>query len=297
MRPDDFTFGMYSRFLRLAKSRGATFLRACDVFPIDTTQRYRQDEPVISIRHDVDNDIGKAIRMARIEASEGVRSTYFVRMAPEFKGILRMAMRYGSAYNLCAMRDCLAVREIRSYGHEIGLHYEWTQFAQYGVDACDLVRAQASMLRALIGEKSIGAAAHGSPHARATGTRNTAIWQYMSIPAADCGLAYFFYQGLHQLTETGIPWIYCSDTGGSWNGLSILDDEFLDYAGLRIALVHPDWWSGKRVNAERLGRLTRHALVRATRRMLPDTLQRRNTSTVKGPNSDAAQEDSHASHE
>lgn len=58
-------------------------------------------------RHDVDFDLGCAVRMARLEAGEGIRSTFFLRVD-------------GEEYSL--REAWVAARRLASYGHFVGVH-------------------------------------------------------------------------------------------------------------------------------------------------------------------------------
>src|ERR1700694_3230409 len=63
------------------------------------------------MRHDCDNDLLAAARIAEIEAEEGVKTTFFL--------MLRSAM-----YNVLAPTNGACVRQIIACGHWIGLHFD-----------------------------------------------------------------------------------------------------------------------------------------------------------------------------
>ena len=63
------------------------------------------------LRHDVDISIELALEMARAEAEMGISATYFV-------------MLRSPIYNLLSRHASIALKEIISLGHEIGLHYD-----------------------------------------------------------------------------------------------------------------------------------------------------------------------------
>jgi peptidoglycan/xylan/chitin deacetylase (PgdA/CDA1 family) len=63
------------------------------------------------LRHDCDNDLVAAVRLADIEAEEGVHATYFL--------MLRSAM-----YNLLAPTNARLVRQLLGCGHWLGLHFD-----------------------------------------------------------------------------------------------------------------------------------------------------------------------------
>jgi hypothetical protein len=67
------------------------------------------------IRHDIDFDVEKALRLAELEAAAEVKSTYFVLLNTNF-------------YNICASGTQKMLKGILALGHEIGLHYDEAQF-------------------------------------------------------------------------------------------------------------------------------------------------------------------------
>lgn len=85
-------------------------------------------EKTCILRHDVDFDLGKAAEFAEFEAgiSEDVRSTYFVLLSTDF-------------YNLFTKENRLMLERIKKCGHEIGLHFDETQYDCYN-DMCLLAQ-------------------------------------------------------------------------------------------------------------------------------------------------------------
>ncbi|MFL6352712.1 MAG: hypothetical protein ACJ74Z_12810 [Bryobacteraceae bacterium] len=63
------------------------------------------------VRHDVDVDLSKAVRMAEIESEHGVRAAY-------------MIMNASLMYSLRDLSVQKALRQIQSLGHEVGLHFD-----------------------------------------------------------------------------------------------------------------------------------------------------------------------------
>lgn len=73
------------------------------------SEYFSQKEPLnrdfFILRHDVDRRIGTALRMAELEHSHGVRSTYFFRRS--------------------MVKDSPEIiKQVSDFGHEVGLHYE-----------------------------------------------------------------------------------------------------------------------------------------------------------------------------
>ena len=65
----------------------------------------------IILRHDIDYDVKKSVRLAEIENSEGVVSTYFVLVTSDF-------------YNVFSKESYDGLMKILDYGHNIGLHFD-----------------------------------------------------------------------------------------------------------------------------------------------------------------------------
>lgn len=96
----DFTRSNYRRLLKIAKDRYKF-------------QGYLDDHQSACViwRHDIDISPHAARRFARIETEEGIQATYFVLLHSEFYNALEREVV-----------DC--IREIRSLGHAIGLHFD-----------------------------------------------------------------------------------------------------------------------------------------------------------------------------
>lgn len=88
--------------MALLREQGYGF---CDYHSYEDTPR------CVILRHDIDFSPEQAVRLAELEAAEGVRSTWFV--------LLRTAF-----YNPASKTAGDALRRILSFGHEIGLHFD-----------------------------------------------------------------------------------------------------------------------------------------------------------------------------
>lgn len=72
----------------------------------------------ILLRHDVDLSLEKAVKMAEIEASEGVQSTYFILLTSQL-------------YNTLNTKARKRIARIQSLGHDIGLHFSTHQYFEH----------------------------------------------------------------------------------------------------------------------------------------------------------------------
>lgn len=89
------------------------------------------------LRHDIDNDIEKALTLAEIEKSVagGVKSTFFVLVTSDF-------------YNIFSHKNMRLLRKISDCGHDIGLHFDETTYTDIKTpdDAKDHILDEVSLL-------------------------------------------------------------------------------------------------------------------------------------------------------
>jgi hypothetical protein len=97
---DDFTEDSYRGIIRAARERYS--------FESFGTE---PDRPHVLWRHDVDFSVHRALRLAEIEADEGVRSTYFL-------------LLHGVFYNLLEAPVFQRARRLLDLGHDLGLHFD-----------------------------------------------------------------------------------------------------------------------------------------------------------------------------
>lgn len=105
-----FTYKSISKMVQLLKEHRYTFCGYSD---------YKLYSRNIIMRHDVDNDLEKALRLAEMEADWGIASTYFVLTTSNF-------------YNIWSKKNKEILKSICSMGHQVGLHFDETQYAERG---------------------------------------------------------------------------------------------------------------------------------------------------------------------
>lgn len=101
----EFTYRWYRGFLRDIRSKGYEIKRFADSI----------GEGDVVLRHDVDLSLEAAVRLARLEADMGVRSTYCVLVTSPL-------------YNTLQREDRSRVCEIESLGHEVALHFSTHEY-------------------------------------------------------------------------------------------------------------------------------------------------------------------------
>lgn len=127
----NFTYGGYCSLLSLIEQSG---------YEIADYNNWEDTKRCVILRHDVDNDLEKALKLAQVEQSIGVKSTYFVLVTSDF-------------YNIFSKDNSKRISEIINYGHQIGLHFDETAyFIQQGrgYDAiCEKILYEAKLLEAV----------------------------------------------------------------------------------------------------------------------------------------------------
>ncbi len=152
-----FVHGRYERLLdRLADARR---LR---VVPLDEFRSLADGERVVvGLRHDVDDRLENALRLAELERDRGLRATYFVlHTAPYWRE-----------------SDLLdKLERLQELGHEIGFHNDLVTLERLeGIDVGAYLRRELDRLRSA-GIRIRGAAAHGSPWCHALGFHNNYVF-------------------------------------------------------------------------------------------------------------------------
>ncbi len=105
------------------------------------------DRAFLLIRHDVDITPWSALRMAELERSLDVRTTYYYRLHAPF-------------YNLMEGAALDSVRAVAAMGHEVGLHYEPGFFLERGMDPVAGTRSDLRTFEELVGFRTHTIAQH-----------------------------------------------------------------------------------------------------------------------------------------
>lgn len=106
----EFTYTAYRALLDLLRQGYYTFT---------DYHAYQAHPRCVILRHDIDNSLPQAQRLAELEAEEGVKSTWFVLLRTDF-------------YNPASAAAQKSLRRIRELGHEIGLHFDEMAYAGAG---------------------------------------------------------------------------------------------------------------------------------------------------------------------
>lgn len=99
---------------------------------------WEKSKRCVILRHDIDNDVQKALRMAALECSGGVKSTYFVLLTSDF-------------YNVFSKNTRDTLGKILACGHALGLHFDEERYPEAAgnmVEICQRIVREAEFLSA-----------------------------------------------------------------------------------------------------------------------------------------------------
>lgn len=162
-----FNYVTYDKFLSYLSSSGRFLI----VQQKDFEKTSSADKVIISLRHDVDDNINAAVKFAYLEKKYNIKSTYF---------FLHTAKYYGKTSMDSFTRNDNVIYYIKkiqdSFGHEAGLHNDLvTLQLMYGLDSREFLKNQLDWLRTN-GIKIDGTTAHGSDYCYIYHYVNSYFW-------------------------------------------------------------------------------------------------------------------------
>lgn len=200
----DFTEARYAEIIAYARQR----------FRFSAFGAEAGDGCVALWRHDIDMSPHRALKLARLEADQGVRSTWFVMLRSTF-------------YSLFESETAALVSEIGALGHDIGLHFESPSAASSLEEVETSLAWEAGVLADLLKVPILSFSTH-NPTVRPD--LNLAKEQHAGLINASAPPLYETYT-------------YCSDSNGIWRfrplGEVIADPNVTQL----YALTHPVWWT------------------------------------------------------
>ena len=126
----------------------------------DYGSTYNPTKIIIALRHDIDNSIRMAVRMAEIENKYGVVGTYYVLQTADYyvkKPLINMSHNDSILSYIYQLQN--------KYHQEVGIHNDLvTLQVIYGINTLEYLREELAWLRHN-GIEIYGTAAHGSPYA------------------------------------------------------------------------------------------------------------------------------------
>ena len=130
----NFTYKSYRQLIGLLKKHDYAFANYWN---------YNQFHKPVIMRHDVDESLDKAVKLAKLEQEEGITSTYFILLSTDF-------------YNVASQNSLDKIRRIVECGHEIGLHFDEVKYLSLdGVkpDIVGAIKTEAKIMSEIIGEQ------------------------------------------------------------------------------------------------------------------------------------------------
>lgn len=202
----DFTMDSYLHLIRLALAN----YEQTNYRLIPWGQRF------VIWRHDCDFSLNRSLALARVEAKEGLRSTYFINPHCEF-------------YNFLEKNQLALVKEIAQLGHDIGLHFDAAFYNTESEDELnEQVTCEADLLELFIGIRPSAFSFHNPSAFHLTCEADT----YGGL--VNCYSKRF---------KTEVP--YCSDSNGYWRFRRLLDVLSEAKDSCLQVLTHPGWWQEK----------------------------------------------------
>lgn len=203
---NDFTEINYKNILQNAITR-YSFIAFDDVGEISNDKEY------ILWRHDVDFSIHRSYTLAKIEKKLNVKTTYFLQLGAEF-------------YNLFEQEIKELVFKIRDFGHDIGLHFDPTQYRiNTKEDLERYLNFEKNILENLFQVKIKVFSFHNPTEE---------MFKYDELKYSGMINAYAKY-----FKEN---FMYCSDSNGYWRHERLEDFLVKNEIGNRQVLTHPGWW-------------------------------------------------------
>jgi hypothetical protein len=179
-------------------------------------------------RHDVDYSMHRARRLARIEAEEGARATYF----------LNPHCRY---YNLLEPEIMKLMQEILALGHEVALHFDTEAYGirQWHPEALhSAVTRERSLLETIVGRPVRCMSWHNPDQSTLLSFADETIGGLTSTYSARMKHDY----------------VYASDSNGYWRFKPMADVIAEGHFRLHL-LTHPEWWTPEPMSpSERIDR-------------------------------------------
>lgn len=230
----DFTLEGYRGLLRAFSERGYAARLFHDV---------EVGKPHVVMRHDVDYCLDYAVPIADVEAEEDIRSSYFVLMRSEF-------------YNPASPASVKVLSHLSNCGHEIGLHFDASQYEQDFKTLNAACRRECAQLEDIVGQ-AVRCVSFHRP-AQALMARDEVLGGRLHAYQAK-----FF-------KEMG----YCADSQGCFRYGHPLDHDSLKEMKAIQIVTHPVWWylPNSESPVQRLERVLADVATKMTKQMSENSI-------------------------
>jgi len=212
---EKFTYDVYTKLLDTLSERYRL---------IQFSQTKHTNPPYVVLRHDVDFSLDAALRMAKLEKSMNVLSTYSVLLSHKL-------------YNIFEQDSVKILKQIRDLGHEIILHYDPELYEKYHIDYYTILNKQLEILGLILGTQIDTVARH----------KNSLKVTYNPFPDHE-----FFTPGgqiVHNADFSQLYDLTVKDPCRMWNKRFI--ERLFTFEDNRIQLLtHPCMWTYEEVNKQ-----------------------------------------------
>lgn len=214
MTPEhDYSLRSYAETLHAYRDAG---------YAVTSFERYLAEPATkhLVLRHDIDNTIDQAMRVARVDAEAGCSSTFFLRV-------------HAQGYNLLSLPSLRIIAEMEQLGHEVQLHLEGGLNDWLGGDNFEWAERQRQAFEAAVGRPLGGFSSHEPARMGGMDFANELLVRWGDT------VKYHAYEERFMMPAMK----YLSDSSGRWReghfGL------WVDKEPLMQVLTHPFWWFEK----------------------------------------------------
>lgn len=206
----DFKLSSYKNTLNEALKLGYEFVNFKNAISTKTKLK-------ILIRHDIDFSIDQALKIAEIESSLNIFTTYFIRMHSKF-------------YNALSEDSKKKINYIENLGHQIGLHFEEDFYEK--TDIYLAMKFEKNLLDSFLNRKISSIAPH-EPSRTKRFTYDETKLNKIKIT--------------HQAYDENLlkNFTYISDSSASFRDGTIEEHVFIRKTPYLYILTHPIWWYEK----------------------------------------------------
>jgi len=173
----DFSYKAYKRLIHSLQRHG---------YIIADYHNWNKFDKCAILRHDIDTSIEKAVEIGKLEASLGVKSTFFVLLSSDF-------------YNVMTKKSRDGLRELSDLGHELGLHFDETVYKFSNLDEFRVaIKNEAEILEKTLGTEISTVSMHRP-------SRET-LELNLSIPGMVNSYSNTFFREFKYLSDSRMNW-------------------------------------------------------------------------------------------
>jgi hypothetical protein len=189
-------------------------------FVISSFECFKEEnQKTVILRHDVDYTLNGVLQLAEIETELGITATYLFRV-------------HAHEYNCFTPHVYSLIKQLKSLGHEIGLHFEAMTIGRaLGLHPPDLLKVEKRVLEDIIGAQVLTASEHRDISQVVHQTPNYHdVFDPLDAGFVNYALDPRFFNKMKYLSDSNGLW---REGDPTWH---------YDHHHRMQVLVHPDWW-------------------------------------------------------